>query len=98
MREQTDRIDEVWEMSDGSAPQRTDDDDTVELAVLVDAQRSAARAGAAWYAAEFARRDEEEERERAAIPRWEPPALEPAVDASVEDDVVGGAPSGLGLA
>ena len=98
MREQTDHIDEVWAMSDGSAPQITEEDETDELDLLVDAQRSAARAGAAWYAAEFARREEEEERERAATPRWEPRALEPAVDASVEDDVVGGAPSGLGLA
>jgi hypothetical protein len=96
MREQAERVDEVWEMSDGSAPRHTDDDDveTIELAVLIDAQR----AGAAWFGAEFARREEAEQRERDSVAHWRPAQAQPEpVDASVEDDVVGGAPSDLGI-
>jgi hypothetical protein len=100
MREEAERDGDRWELSDGSAAQRVDIEESqeMELALLVSAQRSAARAGAEWYAAEFARRDEEEQRQRASVQRWEPANAESElVDASVEDDVVGGAPTGLGI-
>ena len=108
MREEADReIEDAWELSDGSAAQRADieDDSGMELALLAYAQRSAARAGAEWFAAEFARREEEEQSHRQAVARWEPaqpsasgPPESELVDASVEDNVIGGAPTGLGIA
>jgi hypothetical protein len=108
MREEADRqIEDAWELSDGSAAQRADieDDGGMELALLAYAQRSAARAGAEWFAAEFARREEEEQSRRQTVAKWEPaqrsvsgpPEVE-LVDASVEDNVIGGAPTGLGIA
>jgi hypothetical protein len=101
MREEAVRDDDPWQLSDGSAAQPAEpaEDQSVEVALLAYAQRSAARAGAEWFEAEFARREEVERRERGEIRRLGPPA-EPVpelVDASVEDDVVGGAPRGLGL-
>jgi hypothetical protein len=114
MREAADRdLEDAWQLSDGSAAQRVDieDDSAMELALLSYAQRSAARAGAEWFAAEFARREEEEQSQRETVARWEPAqpvsAAQPAataspepqlVDASVEDNVIGGAPAGLGIA
>jgi hypothetical protein len=108
MREEADReIEDAWELSDGSAAQRADieDDSGMELALLAYAQRSAARAGAEWFAAEFARREEEEQSHRQAVARWEPaqppssgPPESELVDASVEDNLIGGAPTGLGIA
>jgi hypothetical protein len=91
-----DRIEDAWELSDGSAAHRAnDDEETIELADLIAAQR----AGAAWFGAEFARREEAEQREREAVRTWRPVIAHPEpVDASVEDDVVGGAPNGLGIA
>jgi hypothetical protein len=103
MRDAADRVDDPWQLSDDSAADRADieQDRGLELALLAYAQRSAARTGAEWFAAEFARREEEEQRQRGAIARWEPSVAAPdpgLVDASVEDDVVGGAPTGLGIA
>ena len=108
MRDMADRVDDAWELSDGSAALRADleDDGAMELGLLAYAQRSAARTGAAWFAAEFARREEEERRDRELTERWQPPTVEPEspvapdaglVDASVEDNLVGGAPAGLGI-
>jgi hypothetical protein len=62
--------------------------------------------GAEWFAAEFARREEDERLERERAVRWHTtvesdPVPSPdtgLIDASVEDDVVGGAPAGLGIA
>jgi hypothetical protein len=101
MRGEAVRDDDAWRLSDGSPgqPSDPDDDQSMELALLAYAQRSAAKAGAEWFEAEFARREEEEQRERGRLRRLEPPK-EPTpelVDASVEDNVVGGAPRGLGL-
>jgi hypothetical protein len=78
----------------------------MERALLAYAHRSAARVGAEWFAAEFARREEDErvEREDAGWPTtadgWDPAASTDVglIDASVEDDLIGGAPAGLGLA
>jgi hypothetical protein len=108
MREAADReIEDAWELSDGSAAQRADieDDSGMELALLAYAQRSAARAGAEWFAAEFARREEEEQSRRQRVAKWEPaqpsesqPPESELVDASVEDNLIGGAPTGLGIA
>jgi hypothetical protein len=62
--------------------------------------------GAEWFAAEFARREEEERLQREGAVRSRTSVDEPVpdsppegtlIDASVEDDVVGGAPAGLGI-
>ena len=103
-----DRVDDVWQMSDGSSALAASlDDIEVEHDLLAYAQRSAARAGAEWYAAEFRRRDEEEQRApraRAGVPLSESriaatPVAEDRglVDASAEDQLVGGAPASLGF-
>lgn len=108
MRGGAGRVDDVWQLSDGSAALRVDIEveREMELGLLAYAQRSAARAAAEWYTAEFARRDEEEDRQRELAKRWQPPtvASEPPVsldaglvDASVEDNVLGGTPTGLGI-
>ena len=102
MREQAARRDDPWQLSDGSAARPTDpdEDQSVELALLAYAQRTAARAGAEWFEAELARRDEAERAEREAVVGWRAGAVASVpelVDASVEDSVVGGAPSGLGF-
>jgi len=108
MRGGADRVDDAWDLSDGSAALRADieDDRALELGLLAYAQRSAAKTGAAWFAAEFARREEEERRERELAEGWRPRMVAPAppvaaddglVDASVEDNLVGGAPRGLGI-
>jgi len=103
-----DRVEDVWQMSDGSSALAASlDDIEVEHDLLAYAQRSAARAGAEWYAAEFRRRDEEEQRapevragthmpesQIAATPTAEDRGL---VDASAEDQLVGGAPASLGF-
>jgi len=64
MGDGADRVDDLWQMSDGSSALAASLDDViVEDELLAYAQRSAARAGAEWYAAEFQRRDEEERRQ-----------------------------------
>jgi hypothetical protein len=101
-----DRVDDVWQMSDGSSALAASLDDIVDDdGLLAYAQRSAARAGTAWYVEEFRRRDEEEQRgpEAKAHAAWPVPvapvvADEGLVDASAEDQLVGGAPSSLGFA
>ena len=99
MRENPVRDDDPWRMSDGSPaqPPDADEEQSIDMALLAYAQRSAAKAGAEWFEAEFARREEEERRERGEVRRLRPPAAPELVDASVEDSVVGGAPRGLGL-
>ena len=101
-----DRVDDVWQMSDGSSALAASlDDIEVEDDLLAYAQRSAARVGTAWYVAEFRRREEEEQRgpeakADAAWPAPVPPVVEDhgLVDASAEDQLVGGAPCSLGFA
>ena len=100
-----DRVDDVWQMSDGSSALAASLDDVVDDGLLAYAQRSATRAGTAWYVEEFRRRDEEEQRgpEAQAAAAWPAPAApvvedEGLVDASAEDQLIGGAPSSLGLA
>lgn len=101
-----DRVDDVWQMSDGSSALAASlDDIEVEDDLLAYAQRTAARAGTAWYVAEFRRREEEEQRgpEARVDAAWQAP-LAPVVedqglvDASAEDQLIGGAPSSLGFA
>jgi len=79
----------------------------MERALLAYAQQSAARVGAEWFAAEFARREELERLElevaERRLPIVDAPGLRSVpeialVDASVEDQVVGGAPTSLGIA
>ena len=106
MRDEGDRF-VAWRLDDAPATPGTDlEEERMERALLAYAHRSAARVGAEWFAAEFARRDEQErlqearEAERLALTE---PAPAPApeitlIDASVENAVVGGAPTGLGLA
>jgi hypothetical protein len=106
MRDEGDRF-VAWRLDDASTTFGANlEDERMEHALLAYAQRSAARMGAEWFAAEFARRDEEErlQRERPVERResGEPPAEAPSpevtlIDASVEDIVVGGAPTSLGL-
>jgi len=101
-----DRVDDVWQMSDGSSALAASlDDIEVEHDLLAYAQRSAARAGAEWYAAEFRRRDEEEQGAEAKPGVWPARPIgvtavvedEGLVDASAEDQLVGGAPASLGF-
>jgi len=103
-----DRVDDVWQMSDGSSALAASlDDIEVEDDLLAYAQRSATRAGTAWYVEEFRRRDEEEQRRPRAHPdaagRAPQIAASPVVaeeglvDASAEDQLVGGAPAALGF-
>jgi hypothetical protein len=103
-----DRFVDAWRLGDtaatiGSGPQ----DEEMERALLAYAQRSAARVGAEWFAAEFARREEQERLEieetgrqltaaEAPVPSWSPEIA--LVDASVEDQVVGGTSTSLGIA
>ena len=106
MRDEGDRF-VAWRLDDASARLTADpEDERMERALLAYAHRSAARVGAEWFAAEFARRDEEErlQQDRAGegpetlAVAVRPPAPEVTlVDASVEGDVVGGPPLGLGL-
>ena len=100
-----DRVDDVWQMSDGSSALAASLDDIGDDdGLLAYAQRSAARVGTAWYVEEFRRRDEEERGSEAkAHSAWSVPvapvvADEGLVDASAEDQLVGGAPSSLGFA
>ena len=101
-----DRVDDVWQMSDGSSALAASLDDIVDDdGLLAYAQRSAARAGTAWYVEEFRRRDEEERSgpEAKADAVWPAPVVpvvedQGLVDASAEDQLVGGAPSSLGFA
>ena len=103
MRDEGDRF-VAWRLDDTLATPGADlEEERMERALLAYAHRSATRVGAEWFAAEFARRDEEErvQIERAAEVADEP-APDPSreitlVDASVEDAVVGGAPTSLGL-
>ena len=107
MRGEGDRFVDAWRLDASATTGSGFEDEQVERALLAYAQRSAARVGAEWFAAEFARREEQErlDRERAemrsAIVHEPSPVALPEielVDASVEDDVVGGAPTGLGIA
>ena len=103
-----DRVDDVWQMSDGSSALAASLDDIGDDdGLLAYAQRSAARAGTAWYVEEFRRRDEEEQGGPEAKPDavWPAPQIAEApvedqglVDASAEDQLIGGAPSSLGFA
>lgn len=103
-----DRVDDVWQMSDGSSALAASLDDIGDDdGLLAYAQRSAARAGTAWYVEEFRRRDEEEQGgpEAKADAVWPAPQIADApvedqglVDASAEDQLIGGAPSSLGFA
>ena len=104
-----DRIEDVWQMSDGSSALAASlDDIVVDNALLAYAQRSAARSGAEWFAAELQRRDEEEQREleakQGAAEQGPKIALvavaddQGLVDASAEEQLIGGAPSSMGLA
>src|SRR5689334_16430249 len=107
MRDEGDRF-VAWRLDDAPGTPRADfEDERLERALLAYAQRSAARVGAEWFAAEFARREEEERLEEACAPGQCDSPDEPVahateeialVDASVEDAIVGGAPTGLGLA
>jgi hypothetical protein len=106
MRDEGDRF-VAWRLDDALATPGTDvEEERMERALLAYAQRSAARVGAEWFAAEFARRDEEERvQESRGVERLEAlnesvPDPAPAItliDASVENAVIGGAPTGLGL-
>jgi hypothetical protein len=105
MRDEGDRF-VAWRLDDAPTSPETDlEDEWVERALLAYAHRSAARVGAEWFAAEFARREEDERlqlelstQQRRAEAATEPSVEVTLVDASVEDAVVGGAPTGLGLA
>jgi len=104
MRDEGDRF-VAWRLDETSVTPGADlEEERMERALLAYAQRSAARVGAEWFAAEFARRDEDErvQIERAAeaadVPAPDPAPEITLVDASVEDAVVGGAPTSLGLA
>ncbi len=79
MRGGADRVDDAWQLRDDSVAlsDGIEDDEALELALLAYAQRSAARTGAQWYAAEFARRDEEEDRQRELTARWRPATVAP---------------------
>ena len=107
-----DRFVDAWRLGDapetsGSTSGSGTQDEEMERALLAYAQRSAARVGAEWFAAEFARREEVERLELEGAERRLPivgaPGLSSVpeialVDASVEDQVVGGAPTSLGIA
>jgi len=105
MRDEGDRF-VAWRLDDAPAtPGANLEEERMERALLAYAQRSAARVGAEWFAAEFARREEDERLERAVAPQAavDGHVVDPSpelmlVDASVEDQVVGGVPAGLGLA
>jgi hypothetical protein len=99
----------AWRLDDASSTLPTDlEDERMERALLAYAHRSASRVGAEWFAAEFARRDEEERLQEArAVSQREaldapvrvpdPTPETTLIDASVEDAVVGGPQTGLGL-
>src|SRR5215471_17539663 len=101
MRDEGDRF-VAWRLDDTAVTPEADlEEEWMERALLAYAHRSAARVGAEWFAAEFARRDEEErlQLERATLelgadvePAPDPSPEMTLVDASVEDAVVGGAP------
>jgi hypothetical protein len=107
-----DRFVDAWRLGDapetsGSTSGSGTQDEEMERALLAYAQQSAARVGAEWFAAEFARREELERLELEVAERRRPivdaPGLRSVpeialVDASVEDQVVGGAPTSLGIA
>jgi outer membrane biosynthesis protein TonB len=107
-----DRFVDTWRLGDapetsGSTSGSGTQDEEMERALLAYAQQSAARVGAEWFAAEFARREELERLELEVAERRHPivdaPGLRSVpeialVDASVEDQVVGGAPTSLGIA
>src|SRR6185312_16293806 len=107
-----DRFVDAWRLGDapetsGSTSGSGTQDEEIERALLSYAQRSAARVGAEWFAAEFARREELERQElegaERRLPIVDAPGLSSVteialVDASVEDQVVGGAPTSLGIA
>jgi hypothetical protein len=106
MRDEGDRF-VAWRLDDASATLGTDlEDERMERALLAYAHRSATRVGAEWFAAEFARREEEDrlleadaaaQQETADEPIATPSPEMTLIDASVEDAVLGGAPMGLGL-
>ena len=106
-----DRFVDAWRLGDapetsGSTSGSGTQDEEIERALLAYAQQSAARVGAEWFAAEFARREELERLElegaERRLPIVDAPGLSSVpeialVDASVEDQVVGGAPTSLGI-
>jgi hypothetical protein len=106
MRDEGDRF-VAWRLDETPQTFRVDlEDERIEHALLAYAQRSAARVGAEWFAAEFARREEEERLQRQGALGSRKIVDEPVpeslpevtlIDASVEDEVVGGAPAGLGI-
>ena len=107
-----DRFVDAWRLGDapetsGSTSGSGTQDEEMERALLAYAQQSAARVGAESFAAEFARREELERLELEVAERRRPivdaPGLRSVpeialVDASVEDQVVCGAPTSLGIA
>lgn len=106
MRDEGDRF-VAWRLDDAPATPETNlEEERMERALLAYAHRSAARVGAEWFAAEFARRDEEdrlqearEAEELGALNEPVPDAVPEItlIDASVENAVIGGAPTSLGL-
>jgi len=106
MRDEGDRF-VAWRLDDAPAtPDANLEEERMERALLAYAHRSAARAGAEWFAAEFARREEadrlDEARDTERREALDTPAPAPSreitlIDASVEHAVVGGAAIGLGL-
>jgi hypothetical protein len=106
MRDEGDRF-VAWRLDDAPATPETDfEQERMEGALLAYAHRSAARVGAEWFAAEFARREEEDRVQEARAAQRLEASTEPVrdlvpeitlTDASVENAVVGGAPTSLGL-
>src|SRR5262245_67086 len=81
MRDEGDRF-VAWRLDDTPVSPGADlEEERMERALLAYAHRSAARVGAEWFAAEFARRDEEErvqlEREAAQRSADEPVPIQP---------------------
>ena len=106
MRDEGDRF-VAWRLDDARATPETDpEQERMERALLAYAHRSAARVGAEWFAAEFARREEEDRLQEARAAQRSAARHEPdrdlvpeitLIDSSVENAVVGGAPTSLGL-
>ena len=100
--DEADRVEDlpVWP-EELPLPSSDPGDESVDpFEAMAEAHREAARSGAEWFAAEFERRSLEDERQlerrrRAMIGgRRSDPGL---VDASVEEQLIGGAPRGLGF-
>ena len=90
MRDEGDRF-VAWRLDETSVTPGADlEEERMERALLAYAQRSAARVGAEWFAAEFARRDEDErvQIERAAEAA-DVPAPDPTPHASITERAFG---------